>query len=74
MQADNVYCVRVTWVQLLNVSFAAQQGFAVGAEPDSLLHSRYKRVFSVGTHAITTYNPNTLEVTNQVTSTSGLDF
>lgn len=27
---------------------------------------RYKRVFSVGTHAITTYNPNTLEVTNQV--------
>ncbi|KAF3827137.1 hypothetical protein GH733_002623 [Mirounga leonina] len=26
---------------------------------------RYKRVFSVGTHAITTYNPNTLEVTNQ---------
>ncbi|KAL7976783.1 hypothetical protein Chor_008732, partial [Crotalus horridus] len=25
----------------------------------------YKRVFSVGTHAITTYNPNTLEVTNQ---------
>jgi hypothetical protein len=27
---------------------------------------RYKRVFSVGTHAVTTYNPNTLEVTNQV--------
>ncbi|KAK2499613.1 hypothetical protein MC885_004710, partial [Smutsia gigantea] len=26
---------------------------------------RYKRVFSIGTHAITTYNPNTLEVTNQ---------
>uniref|UniRef100_A0A670YVE1 DnaJ heat shock protein family (Hsp40) member C13 n=1 Tax=Pseudonaja textilis TaxID=8673 RepID=A0A670YVE1_PSETE len=26
---------------------------------------RYKRVFSVGTHGITTYNPNTLEVTNQ---------
>ncbi|XP_060154593.1 dnaJ homolog subfamily C member 13 isoform X4 [Globicephala melas] len=26
---------------------------------------KYKRVFSVGTHAITTYNPNTLEVTNQ---------
>lgn len=26
---------------------------------------RYKRVFSVGTHAVTTYNPNTLEVTNQ---------
>nr|XP_014352446.1 PREDICTED: dnaJ homolog subfamily C member 13 [Latimeria chalumnae] len=25
----------------------------------------YKRVFSVGSHAITTYNPNTLEVTNQ---------
>lgn len=28
--------------------------------------SRYKRVFSVGTHGITTYNPTTLEVTNQV--------
>uniref|UniRef100_A0A8D2LVZ6 DnaJ heat shock protein family (Hsp40) member C13 n=1 Tax=Varanus komodoensis TaxID=61221 RepID=A0A8D2LVZ6_VARKO len=26
---------------------------------------KYKRVFSVGTHAITTYNPNTLDVTNQ---------
>ncbi|XP_059584765.1 dnaJ homolog subfamily C member 13 isoform X1 [Alligator mississippiensis] len=26
---------------------------------------KYKRVFSVGTHAITTYNPNTLEITNQ---------
>ncbi|XP_018613426.2 dnaJ homolog subfamily C member 13-like isoform X1 [Scleropages formosus] len=26
---------------------------------------KYKRVFSVGTHGITTYNPNTLEVTNQ---------
>uniref|UniRef100_A0A8C6Y7C7 DnaJ heat shock protein family (Hsp40) member C13 n=1 Tax=Naja naja TaxID=35670 RepID=A0A8C6Y7C7_NAJNA len=26
---------------------------------------RYKRVFSIGTHGITTYNPNTLEVTNQ---------
>ncbi|KAG9355930.1 hypothetical protein JZ751_000774 [Albula glossodonta] len=26
---------------------------------------KYKRVFSVGTHAITTYNPTTLEVTNQ---------
>ena len=26
---------------------------------------KYKRVFSVGTHAVTTYNPNTLEVTNQ---------
>ncbi|OCT75945.1 dnaJ homolog subfamily C member 13 isoform X1 [Xenopus laevis] len=26
---------------------------------------KYKRVFSIGTHAITTYNPNTLEVTNQ---------
>ncbi|KAG8009572.1 DnaJ-like protein subfamily C member 13, partial [Nibea albiflora] len=26
---------------------------------------RYKRVFSVGTHGITTYNPTTLEVTNQ---------
>ncbi|XP_053215309.1 dnaJ homolog subfamily C member 13 isoform X3 [Podarcis raffonei] len=26
---------------------------------------KYKRVFSVGSHAITTYNPNTLEVTNQ---------
>lgn len=28
--------------------------------------SRYKRVFSVGSHGITTYNPTTLEVTNQV--------
>lgn len=27
---------------------------------------RYKRVFSIGTTAITTYNPNTHEVTNQV--------
>ncbi|TRY98042.1 hypothetical protein DNTS_004430 [Danionella cerebrum] len=27
---------------------------------------KYKRVFSVGTHGITTYNPTTLEVTNQV--------
>ncbi|XP_069504815.1 dnaJ homolog subfamily C member 13 isoform X2 [Ambystoma mexicanum] len=26
---------------------------------------KYKRVFSVGSHGITTYNPNTLEVTNQ---------
>uniref|UniRef100_A0A8C8CS59 J domain-containing protein n=1 Tax=Oncorhynchus tshawytscha TaxID=74940 RepID=A0A8C8CS59_ONCTS len=26
---------------------------------------KYKRVFSVGTHGITTYNPATLEVTNQ---------
>ncbi|XP_056376625.1 dnaJ homolog subfamily C member 13 isoform X2 [Hyla sarda] len=26
---------------------------------------KYKRVFSVGTHAITTYNPTTFEVTNQ---------
>ncbi|XP_054876884.1 dnaJ homolog subfamily C member 13-like isoform X2 [Poeciliopsis prolifica] len=26
---------------------------------------KYKRVFSVGTHGITTYNPTTLEVTNQ---------
>uniref|UniRef100_A0A8C1MFW6 DnaJ heat shock protein family (Hsp40) member C13 n=1 Tax=Cyprinus carpio TaxID=7962 RepID=A0A8C1MFW6_CYPCA len=26
---------------------------------------KYKRVFSVGTHGITTYNPSTLEVTNQ---------
>lgn len=33
---------------------------------DSSLCSRYKRVFSVGTHGITTYNPTTLEVTNQV--------
>ena len=32
----------------------------------SSLCSRYKRVFSVGTHGITTYNPTTLEVTNQV--------
>merc|ERR1712226_402028 len=26
---------------------------------------KYKRVFSIGTKAITTYNPSTLEVTNQ---------
>ncbi|XP_046378006.2 dnaJ homolog subfamily C member 13-like [Haliotis rufescens] len=26
---------------------------------------KYKRIFSVGTHGITTYNPNTYEVTNQ---------
>lgn len=28
--------------------------------------SRYKRVFSIGSKAITTYNPTTFEVTNQV--------
>lgn len=33
-----------------------------------LLSSRYKRVYSIGSHAITTYNPQTLEVTNQVLS------
>ncbi|MEQ2208446.1 hypothetical protein XENOCAPTIV_000200 [Xenoophorus captivus] len=34
---------------------------------------KYKRVFSVGTHGVTTYNPTTLEVTNQVsTNKSGL--
>lgn len=38
----------------------------VGCVSDSCLRSRYKRVFSVGTHGITTYNPTTLEVTNQV--------
>ena len=27
---------------------------------------RYKRIFSVGTHGITTYNPTNLENTNQV--------
>lgn len=26
---------------------------------------RYKRIFSIGTLGITTYNPNTLEVTNK---------
>jgi DnaJ family protein C protein 13 len=26
---------------------------------------RYKRIFGVGTHGITTYNPNSLEVTNR---------
>ena len=26
---------------------------------------KYKRILSIGTHAITTYNPNSLEVTNQ---------
>ncbi|EMP31569.1 DnaJ like protein subfamily C member 13 [Chelonia mydas] len=36
-----------------------------GAPAASRSCLRYKRVFSVGTHAITTYNPNTLEVTNQ---------
>ena len=30
---------------------------------------RYKRIFSVGSHGITTYNPNTMEVTNQVNNT-----
>lgn len=27
---------------------------------------RYRRIFSIGTLAITTYNPQTLEITNQV--------
>ena len=27
---------------------------------------RYKRIFSVGTLGITTYNPQSLEITNQV--------
>lgn len=31
-----------------------------------LLLIRYKRIFSVGTMGITTYNPQSLEVTNQV--------
>lgn len=32
-----------------------------------LLHwYRYKRVFSVGSKAVTTYNPGTGEITNQV--------
>lgn len=35
--------------------------------------SRYKRVFSVGTHGITTYNPTTLEVTNQVSKCTALN-
>lgn len=26
---------------------------------------RYKRIFSIGTHGITTYNPNSLEITNR---------
>ena len=32
----------------------------------SVFACRYKRVFSIGTTAVTTYNPNTHEVTNQV--------
>ncbi|CAI8019165.1 DnaJ homolog subfamily C member 13 [Geodia barretti] len=31
----------------------------------ALVEGKYKRVFSIGTKAITTYNPNTHEVTNQ---------
>lgn len=31
-----------------------------------IVYYRYKRIFSVGTLGITTYNPSTLEVTNQV--------
>lgn len=27
---------------------------------------RYRRIFSIGTHAVTTYNPQNLEITNQV--------
>lgn len=38
----------------------------VGCVSHTSLCCRYKRVFSVGTHGITTYNPTTLEVTNQV--------
>lgn len=30
--------------------------------------ARYKRVFSIGTKGITTYNPNNVEVTNQVSA------
>ena len=30
------------------------------------IYLRYKRVFCIGTKAITTLNPGTLEVTNQV--------
>ncbi len=30
------------------------------------LIERYKRIFSVGTHGITTYNPSNLENTNEV--------
>ena len=32
----------------------------------NLAFSRYKRIFSVGNLAITTYNPQSLEITNQV--------
>ncbi|VDO76855.1 unnamed protein product [Onchocerca flexuosa] len=30
-----------------------------------MLFYRYKRIFSIGTLAVTTYNPSTLEITNQ---------
>lgn len=26
---------------------------------------KYKRILSIGTHAVTTYNPSSLEITNQ---------
>ena len=32
----------------------------------SLFFGRYKRVFSVGTKGVTTYNPSSMEITNQV--------
>lgn len=65
----------LTCIQLLNIIFAIQHDFSVtSGETNALLCSRYKRVFSVGTHAITTYNPNTLEVTNQVTIIFGQGY
>lgn len=35
---------------------------------DDFPYCRYKRIFSIGTLAVTTYNPSTLEITNQVYS------
>lgn len=53
--------INIIWLPKLLEVFA--DGYTVFL---TNLCSRYKRVFSVGTHGITTYNPTTLEVTNQV--------
>ena len=53
---------------MVNVEMTRYTLAAPGPLPlsSSLCPPRYKRVFSIGTNAITTYNPNTHAVTNQV--------
>ncbi len=45
------------WVVRVDISYSKITAFFA---------SRYKRIFSVGTLGITTYNPTNMEITNQV--------